>query len=878
MTSQPTTITRDSLGADGRLKRRYESEEAPVPRSGLLMTIGLALAGVFSSTKTASISRAVMVSDDDDKTAPKPAPEAEGPVVEAGPPPLEPNERPDAFEASLGGDDSTQSQMIGALAPSNVRALPPAANGVEIALPGDGDAPAVALKGGAQILRFAPASASRGRDANPEAVRVDARMDAFVLPESASETEARPSSEPVDPVDAGAPPEDEPDSGDDEGRENRRSSSVGVSPPLLAGHWLALTISELARIEPQFGQSEPQLALVSASGGEAVARGDGLLVKAADVENGVLTLIFETASGEQRFTIDVAALGASDVADGELADIHEVAAAIAAAFDGDVYAAMTAQGPEEAAVAGLNRIVGTDQDDVIYGTAQDDLIEAGAGADTVFGDAGDDVLYGEDGADTLYGEAGNDVLIGGEGADTLFGGEGYDDLAGELGDDMLHGEDGDDNLAGGAGDDDLFGGAGDDNLAGGDGNDELAGGAGDDDIDGGDGDDVILADADAPPAAPIAAAVRAVFDAAENVDADAPPAVDVSMNALESALDGIETQLEEVDAIEVVVVADDGKTRVVASTKDDGDDVIDAGSGNDIVRAGGGQDVVRSGAGGDFVDAGAGDDSVDAGAGADIVLSGSGDDLVLLAAGDDVVDSGAGDDLVYAGDGEDIVFLGAGDDAASGGAGDDILIGDAGNDFVVGDDGDDVFVARKDDGDDFYDGGDGDDAYDASAATEGVRIDLSAQVAVGDDIGADRLESIEDAYGGDGDDVIVASTASNVLSGGAGDDVFVFLEVDSSGKGSREDRILDFEAGDRIDFSMFDGSPDEDGIQKLTFSYNDAQWSSDDVEFVFDDVDGKAAMIIEFEHDGDDDDYDFDDIYVIIVFGAEELGPNSIIS
>ena len=88
--------------------------------------------------------------------------------------------------------------------------------------------------------------------------------------------------------------------------------------------------------------------------------------------------------------------------------------------------------------------------------------------------------------------------------------------------------------------------------------------------------------------------------------------------------------------------------------------------------------------------------------------------------------------------------------------------------------------AIVDDGDDVIHGGDGSDTYDASFARMAVDIDLEAGTADGEEIGSDRLTSIENAVGGAGDDTITASSAVNILYGGGGHDTFVFGSVASN--------------------------------------------------------------------------------------------------
>ncbi|MEQ9665068.1 MAG: Ig-like domain-containing protein [Phycisphaerales bacterium] len=75
-----------------------------------------------------------------------------------------------------------------------------------------------------------------------------------------------------------------------------------------------------------------------------------------------------------------------------------------------------ATGQGTASVSGIERVVGSDHDDVLTG---------GTGSDTLEGGAGDDTLAGGDGADTLVGGAGDDLFIA-DGTDSISGGSGSD--------------------------------------------------------------------------------------------------------------------------------------------------------------------------------------------------------------------------------------------------------------------------------------------------------------------------------------------------------------------------------------------------------------------------------------------------------------------
>jgi spore coat protein A, manganese oxidase len=103
-----------------------------------------------------------------------------------------------------------------------------------------------------------------------------------------------------------------------------------------------------------------------------------------------------------------------------------------------------------------------------------------------------------------------------------------------------------------------------------------------------------------------------------------------------------------------------------------------------------------------------------------------------------------------------------------------------GNDTVNAGDGDDWIVASVRDGNDRYYGGLGADTLDLSAITGDVNVMLEQIVrgrivatgfASGDQIGADKLYSIENLIGGAGNDQLSGNGEGNYLAGGAGRDV-----------------------------------------------------------------------------------------------------------
>jgi Ca2+-binding RTX toxin-like protein len=74
----------------------------------------------------------------------------------------------------------------------------------------------------------------------------------------------------------------------------------------------------------------------------------------------------------------------------------------------------------------LNPISGTGGNDRLIGTAEDDIVFGFAGNDRLEGRGGDDIVFGGRGNDRLSGGPGDDILVGGPGNDQLDGGPGLD--------------------------------------------------------------------------------------------------------------------------------------------------------------------------------------------------------------------------------------------------------------------------------------------------------------------------------------------------------------------------------------------------------------------------------------------------------------------
>jgi Ca2+-binding RTX toxin-like protein len=222
-------------------------------------------------------------------------------------------------------------------------------------------------------------------------------------------------------------------------------------------------------------------------------------------------------------------------------------------------------------------------------------------------------------------------------------------------------------------------------------------------------------------------------------------------------------------------------------------------------------DTLIGSAGGDTLTGQAGDDTLLGLAGDDNIVGGAGADNLLGDAGRDIIFGNQGDDIILAGFDDDQVFGGAGNDTIFGDDGNDNIFGNEGRDVIDGGLGRDVIFITVNDGDDVISGGGGIDTLDMSAATTDAVVDLGTSgIGFAESLssGHDTLDSIENVKGGAGDDTIYASNSVNVLSGGAGNDNFVFRAAAAA----NGDSIVDFQPGDQVDLRPILGT----GAELLT--------------------------------------------------------------
>lgn len=168
---------------------------------------------------------------------------------------------------------------------------------------------------------------------------------------------------------------------------------------------------------------------------------------------------------------------------------------------------------------------------------------------------------------------------------------------------------------------------------------------------------------------------------------------------------------------------------------------------DDVLLGSGGAEQLHAYRGRDRIDGRGGSDIVSGGLDDDVASGGGGRDDVDGDVGDDRIAGGRGRDTLWPGDGNDVVRAGPGDDTVSGKDGDDRLFGGAGHDGIH-------YVSWPAD----------------------LRIDLDAGFAEG--AGSDVVEGFEDAFGGDGSDLLRGDDGPNVLVAYSGDDTLEGLDAD----------------------------------------------------------------------------------------------------
>jgi Ca2+-binding RTX toxin-like protein len=212
----------------------------------------------------------------------------------------------------------------------------------------------------------------------------------------------------------------------------------------------------------------------------------------------------------------------------------------------------------------------------------------------------------------------------------------------------------------------------------------------------------------------------------------------------------------------------------------DASDILAAGSVDTSLSGGGGDDLLRSGFGNDTLDGGTGIDTAsyeNAQGGVDVDLGGDRDSAVAFGSAQEGSAHGAA--------GEDTLI---GIENVIGSDWDDQITGDGAANSLAGAGGDDTFYASG--GQDTLNGGEGFDTVDYSDSAVGVTVNLTSGY------GTDILVSIEQVFGSQHDDVLVAGAGYSELYGDYGDD-----HLFAAGNGANGDWLDGGEGIDTADYS-----------------------------------------------------------------------------
>ncbi len=414
-------------------------------------------------------------------------------------------------------------------------------------------------------------------------------------------------------------------------------------------------------------------------------------------------------------------------------------------------------------------ILGTDDQNSLYGAAGNDVLQGFANIDYLVGNWGDDEIDGGDGDDWLVGDGFGTVnwsyaniirswefsgTIPYDGINIIPRPDGNPHYGTPISRTIAQ-EEGNDTIHGGLGNDFIQANGGNDFVYGEDGSDTVNGGTGNDFIDGGAGNDVVYAD-----------------------------------NQTFFVFPGQELDLSDPTLY--------------------GNDTVYGGAGDDEIYSGLLNDFIDGGAGNDIIDSGvenalglSDDDTIFGGSGNDILIARAGDDQLFGGDNDDELQGGDGNDFLDGGDGQDLLAGNAGDDELFGGNENDVLIGFGGADKLFGGEGDDVLIgygnsdqATTADGVDELFGGAGNDRLEA-----GEGNDLLHGNEGNDELAGQEGDDI--LFGDAGDDFLQGDAGNDILVGGAGNDTLFDQQGNETYKifaGNGHDSLFDASGTDTVEF------------------------------------------------------------------------------
>ena len=408
---------------------------------------------------------------------------------------------------------------------------------------------------------------------------------------------------------------------------------------------------------------------------------------------------------------------------------------------------------QEATVADIEHLTGSQNDDILAGDLRDN---------TIMGLGGDDKIYG--GPNPADADKMSDAGL--TNADELHGGDGDDMIWGGVGDDTLKGDDGDDMLHGGPGADSLYGGY---------------------------GSDLIYADTD---------------DAVINGWVETPPVDDGNTAILETADDGDPMAVDTVSFARLVddVIGEVGGTAWALGTNALNIENVIGTQGDDNIDGDARANVIEGGEGGDELDGMGGEDTLSYESSDDwvrITLQAQGTAATASrghASGDSAtnfenVRGSAHDDDLTGNDDANKLWGLAGDDDIDGAGGSDMIEGGAGADKLDGG----HTVANEGDASSEV------NTLSYASSDAGVTVNLATSSVSGGHAMGDEIVTYEESAptpddenneidvatfanvtGSKHDDHLTGNHHDNELKGGAGDDT---LRGGASDAGERDNTL-----------------------------------------------------------------------------------------
>jgi Ca2+-binding RTX toxin-like protein len=235
------------------------------------------------------------------------------------------------------------------------------------------------------------------------------------------------------------------------------------------------------------------------------------------------------------------------------------------------------------------------------------------------------------------------------------------------------------------------------------------------------------------------------------------------------------------------VVGGGGNDRILIQPTVTGGWSINTGNGDDTVLA--------IGSGNDTISAGGGHNAIQLGSGSDVIHT-SGDDTILAGSGSETIAAtGTGSDVIYAGSGT-LFFMASGASTVFAGSGSDTFFGGTGPDVVYGGTGGNNFLFAGTGAATLFGGGNGDQLYAAGSAAQALHA------------GAGN----ETLFGGfaSGQDTFYGGTGNVSITGGTGNDLFVFTDGQAGGTDTIQGFVT---AYDKIDLQGYGNNEVEKALK-----------------------------------------------------------------